>query len=173
VRSAIPYREFLKNDAGSNDLAVDGSATEQTFYVEAIKERDIYIKTLSFVIADSSQSLNEFANTNGVLANGCLLQWKSSDVKTVDIHDALKTNWDFVRLCLGQPAFGATTDAFRASNVSSTSEGYIPFLDMAATFGLPYGLRLRRQTKDRIQMTIRDDCSAADQFDIIAYGLEI
>lgn len=152
-------------------MAVDGSTTNVNFWVPAGQENDRYICRLDFVIADAGQGLNEFANTNSALTNGCRFFYED-DLGEVDIHDALKTNWDFVRLAGGNPAIGATTDAFRASNVSGASEGYIPQLDLRTTFGFRWGLRLAFGTVQRLVITIRDDCTAADQFDVIAYGFE-
>ena len=147
------------------------SSTNQTFYVQASETRDRYICQLSFVIADASQTLNEFANTNAALTNGCRLFYED-ELGEVDIHEALKTNFQFVRLSGGSPAFGDAANAFRASNVSGASEGYLPVLDLRSMFGFRWGVRLAVGTTQRIAMTIRDDCSAADQFDCIAYGFE-
>jgi len=38
---------------------------------------------------------------------------------------------------------------------------------------LPWGLRLRKGTKDRLVFTVRDNITAIDQFDAIAYGLKL
>ena len=137
-------RQYLTDDGeadGDTDMRVDGSATNQDFFIPAHATRDRYITTLSFVIADASATLSEFGNLNIALTNGCQLFY-SDDHGTVDIHDALKTNFDFVRLCGGNPAFGDGAGAFRGGNVISTSEGYIPVLDLRQQFGLQWGIRL-------------------------------
>lgn len=168
------FRQYLTTDgtaSGTSAMDVDGSATNVDYFVKAQPENDLYIASLSFVIADATQTLSEFANTNAALTNGCRLFY--SDTRgEVDIHDALKTNFDFIRLCLGNPAFGDAAGAFRADNVSGTSEGYVPVLNMSAVFGLPFGVPLKVGTEQRITMRIRDDCTAADLFDCIAYGFE-
>ncbi len=171
--SALPYRSYFLNGA-SNDMAVDGSTNIVRFAVKAEASRDIYIKTVSLLIADASQTLQEFANTNSPLTNGVLFTWESSDFGTSIIHDGLKTNFDFIRLGLGSPSFGDGAAAFLANNAIATNiEAYIPVIDFSTVFGMPYGIRLRKETADQVVFTIRDNCSAADQFDAIAYGLKI
>lgn len=161
------FRQYLKNEAGSSDMLVDGSTDNELFFISADVDDDIYITSLSFVIADAGSTLNKFGNI-AALTNGCEFFYESTSGNIV-IHDALKTNFDFVRLCNGNPAFGDGTGAFRAGNVSGTSEAYLPTFD-TRVFGFPFGIRLRAGTEQRIALKIKDDCTGIDQFDIIAYG---
>lgn len=162
------FRDYLRDDSGSNDMQV---STDTDFYVGAAPEKDRYITTLSFVIADASQTLSEFGNLNSALSNGCQLVYSDQDGE-VTIADALQTNWDFIRLCQGNPSFGSDATAFRAGNVSGTSEGYIPVLDFKRVFGLPWGLCLEAGSEQRLTMRVRDTTTGVDQFDCIAYGFE-
>lgn len=170
-----PFRQYLTADGtstGSTDMAVDGSSTNVEFWVPAnlTEDKDRYITTLSWVIADAGAAANEFANV-AALTNGCQLEYVDEN-GPVTIHEALQTNFDFVRLCAGTPAFGDTTNAMRMSNVSGASEAFIPVLDLTKIFGFPYGFRLAAGSRQKIVMRIRDDCTAPDQFDCIAYGNE-
>lgn len=170
------FRQHLTTDGlitdGSNqDMTVDGSSTNVDFYVQADPDADRYICVVSFVIVQASQTLNEFANTNSPLTNGCRFFYEDQKGE-VDIHEALKTNFDFIRLCLGQPAFGDAAGAFRAGNVVSTAEGYLPTLDLRQAFGFRWGVKLARGSSQKIVLRIRDDCTAPDQFDVICYGFE-
>jgi hypothetical protein len=170
--SAIPVREFFKTSAGSSDMKVDGSTTNVRFTIESDVTQDKYIKTISVVIADASATLSKFGNLTA-LSNGVVFGWESTDLGDVTIADALKSNFDFVRLALGNPPFGDAAGAFRASNIISTSEGYVPVIDFAAMFGLPWGLRLKAGSADKIVFTVRDNVTGVDQFDAIAYGIKI
>jgi hypothetical protein len=172
-KSAIPYRNYFVDIAGSNDMLVDGSSTSIDFCIQANETQDIYVKTASIVLSDASQTLSEMFNFNGVLTNGVTLKWISADLGTVVIADSLKTNFDFIRLALGTPAFGSGATSFLANNISGNSEGYIPVIDFSYMFGLPYGIRLRAGTTDKLVWTVNDNLTAADQFDIIGYGLKI
>lgn len=82
----------------------------------------------------------------------------------------LKSNWDFVRLCLGNPSFG-DAGAFRVNNVSGTSEGYIPVLDLTKLIP-PYGIKLDMGTNQKLVLEIRDDVQGVDSFNAICYGFD-
>ena len=171
------YRQYLTDDGlakdGTNqDMTVDGSSTAVDFYVKADTDNDIYIKSLSFVLTEPSMGLNEWANTNNSLTNGCRLFYEDINGE-VDIADAIKTNWELIRLCFGQPAFGSGSTVFRASNVLGTDEGYLPFLDVETVFGSPWALRLKAGTNQKLTMRIRDDITSTDSFDCIVSGVEV
>lgn len=169
VNKSSVYRSFLANSAGATDMRVDGSVTPVDFFVQATTGADRYITQLSFEIADALMAHNEFGHI-AALANGCTLTYQKVG-KTITIHDALKTNWDFIRLCLGYPAFGATTNAFIAGNVAGASEGMIPTLDLTKLIP-PYGLKLDIDSIQKLVLTVRDNVSGVDAFNAIAYGFD-
>ena len=72
---------------------------------------------------------------------------------------------------MGQPAFGATTNAFIASNVSGLSEAVIPILDLTKILP-PFGIKLDKSSIQTLSLTVRDNCTGVDQFDCIAYGFD-
>lgn len=169
VNKTSIYRAFLANSAGATDMRVDGSVTPVEFFVQATTGADRYITQVSFEIADAAMVHNEFGHL-AALANGCTLTYQKVG-RTITIHDALKSNWDFIRLCLGYPAFGATTNAFIASNVAGASEGMIPTLDFTKLLP-PYGLKLDTNSVQRLVLTVRDNVSGVDAFNAIAYGFD-
>lgn len=165
--SAIPFRSFFKND-GSSDMRVDGSTTPVIFSVDADSEdkNDIYISTLSAAIVDAGATLGEFGNLSA-LTNGLDLVWDTADLGEIVIASGIKTNFEFFRLGLGKPSVNIY------SNVSGTAEGILIVINLQETFGLPYGLRLRRGKTDKIYFRVNDDLSTGiTQFDIIAYGIK-
>lgn len=165
------FRQHLTADgtaSGSNDMTVDGSSTNQTFFISADDEDDLWISRIDFLIADAGADNNQFGNITA-LSNGCKLSYED-DLGEVIISDELTTNFSFVRLCGGNPAFGDTTNTFRASNIVGASEGYLPSLDFKQQFGMPWGIRLKAGTNQRLSITIRDNVSAIDAFNAIAYG---
>jgi len=131
---------------------------------------DIYVKAISFSIVDTNAVLSKFGNI-AALSNGVEFTWVTDSNGSITLHEGLKTNFDFIRLAHGNPPFGDGATAFRASNVSGTSEGYIPVLDTALTYGLQWGLRLRASTNDKIVFKARDDVSSIDVFNIVATGI--
>ena len=100
-----PFRQyFLQDGTGTNDMRVDGSTTNVEFSILSDTNRDTYIKTLSILIADASATLNKFGNITA-LTNGVQFSWETQDLGSVVIHEGLTSNFEFVRLGIGQPAF--------------------------------------------------------------------
>jgi hypothetical protein len=174
----LPFRQYFTSDGTADGtismLTAAGTlANPVDFFIKAIPDFDIYIKTCAVLIADGTQTLNEWGNTNSALTNGMSFLWSSQDEGDIIINDSLKSNFDFIRLSLGQPAFGDGAAAFLASNVVSTSEAFIPTINLTNTFGLPWGIKLRANTNDKLVWQVRDDNTGPDQFDIVAYGTKV
>jgi len=170
---AIPFVNFFETDAGASDMRVSGSSGSPfLFKINASPTRDTFISQCSVVIADGSATLNKFGNITA-LTNGVKFEWITADLGTVEIGPSLKSNFDFVQLGSGTPPIGAGTTSFRASNVEGASEAFIPSINLSSIFGIPYGLRLRKGTKDCLCWTVQDNTSAVDRFDIKAFGTTI
>jgi len=163
------FRGYLTSPTGVTDMRVDGSVTNVVFSIYASGTADRYITQLSFIIADAGAVLSEFGHL-AALTNGCFLHYDRKG-EIVTIHNALKSNWDFIRLCMGQPAFGATANAFIASNVFGSSEAVIPFFDLTRVLP-PFGIKLDKSSIQTLSLTVRDNCTGVDQFDCIAYGFD-
>lgn len=168
-----PFNQLLTDDGlvtGSEDMQVVGTlAAPLEFWIPASVTNDRYITSLAFVIADAGATLVKFGFITA-LTNGCRIFYERKSGE-INIHSALKSNFDFVQLCLGQPAFGDGNNAFRANNVISTSEGYIPVLDLMV-MNPPYGIRLARGTQQRLVLQVRDDTTGVDRFDVRATGFD-
>ncbi len=179
VQVTVPFRQYMTDtgaESGDEDMRVNASLSSPTdFWIPAATGRDRWITRLSFEISDQGAQLNEFGSITA-LTNGCTLTYRRESGEKITIHDALKSNWDFVRLCCGMPAFGTGAGAFRGNNVSGNSEGYIPVLDLASMFGPgALGLRLGASVPgvdQRLTLTVRDDTRSVDSFNVIAYGFD-
>tara|TARA_R110002020_G_scaffold132746_7_gene296367 strand:+ start:7761 stop:8399 length:639 start_codon:yes stop_codon:yes gene_type:complete len=173
--AGLPFRQYFTVDgtsSGSNDMRVDGSTTVQDFTIKADPEKDIFIYSASVLLSDAGAGLNEFCNLPA-LTNGVKLEWKTQDLGNVEIHEGIKTNFEFVRLGMGSPSIGDGANAFRANNVSGAAEGYIPFIEFRRLFGLPWGIRIRARTEDTLSWYIQDDLSSGiTEFNIVAYGVQ-
>ena len=171
---AFPFRQYLSDDGtstGNFDMRVNGSVTNIDFFIEAVEDEDTYIKTISTVIVDAGATLSEFGNLSA-LTNGIEVTWQTQDKGTVIIAESLQTNFDFVRLAVGEPSFGDGATAFTANNISGQSEGFLPVIDFQKIFGLQYGIKLRKGTKDRLFFRIKDNITAIDEFNAIVYGVK-
>ena len=174
----VLFRQDFTDDGtstGSADFLVDGTAAgNQDFWIPAHATRDIFIRSVSWIIADGGSSLSEFAGTGAVLGNGIRFFW-TRDTEEIDIHPAIIKNLDLVRMG-GEPAFGDGNNAFLAgglSDIGTPVSGYMPVIDMEKLFGMRWGLRLRAGTNQKIIVRIQDDLSGAgiDEVGAIAYGL--
>lgn len=88
------------------------------------------------------------------------------------VHDALTTNFDMIRFGFGEPAFGATADAFRGTNFIGTAEAIMPFVDLTRLMP-PFGILLKSGTDQTLTWTIRDNLSSGYvAFNVIAYGFD-
>ena len=167
------FRQYMTNDGlptGSEDMQVVGTpAAPIQFWIPAHETDDRYIAAISFMIADAGASLNKFGNI-AALANGCRLFYDSLEVE-VEIHGLLQSNFDFIRLCLGQPAWGDAGTAFLAQNVVGLSEAYIPVLYLKEMMP-QFGIKLDRGTNQRLVLEVRDDTTGVDGFDCITYGFD-
>lgn len=173
--STFFFSQFLTDNGtstGSNDLLVDGSSSTQSFWVGSDSTADIHITKISFQIVDAGATLSKFGNITA-LTNGCKLFYFDQAKGEIILDDALKSNYDVVRLCGGNPSFGDSSGAFRASNVVSTSEGYIPELDLNKVIPIyPHGIKIEPKTNQKIQIDIRDNVTGLDAFNIKVYGFK-
>lgn len=168
----FPYRQYFTTTAGASDMRVNGATTNVEFCLRASPTRDIWVKTISVIIADAGARLNQFGAL-AALTNGVKFSYNNQGLGEVVIHEALKTNLNFLRLGTSSPPIGGT-NAFKADLSGGGADAYLPVIDMANAFGMNYGLRLRKGTLDKICFTVRDNLSVGlDQFDIIGYGIQI
>jgi hypothetical protein len=171
-----PFRQFFTDDGsdtGDEDMKVNASAAApQDFTIAAKEDRDVFIKSISIVIADAGATLNQFGSI-GALTNGVQFLWSTQSKGEVVLHPGMVSNFDFVQLALGDPAFGDGNGAFRANNVESTSEAFLPVIDLQRTFGFDYGLRLKKGTLDKIILRIQDNVSGVDRFDAVGFGMAL
>ena len=173
--AVLPFRQYFTDNgssSGDNDMRVDGSTTPQIFCIGAELESDLYIRSVSILISDASATLDKFGNLTA-LTNGVDFEWQAQEIGVITIADNLTTNFEFVRLAAGQPAFGTGAGAFKANNVSGASEGYIPYIDLQETFGMQWGVKLRAGSTDKLLFRINDNITGVDAFNAIAYGIKV
>jgi len=177
------YRKFLTLNADdtTTEMLVDGSTTPQKFYVEASSENDIYITSLSIIIQGALLDLGvDFAGSGSALGNGFNVYYEDQN-GLINIGTDLTTNFDFIRLCQGNPNFGDDGNAFiipglTAGKKKDAATGIIPILDFNEVFGFTYGLKLLRGSNNRLVLEVNDDLTTGlglnSGMNVIAYGFE-
>jgi hypothetical protein len=170
----LPFREFFLDSAASNDMAVNGSVTNVAYTIQSSTEYDIYIKYVSVEIGDGgSPNLNLFgalpALTNGVE----FCHFNNIDGFYI-LHEGIKTNKQFIRIGTDTAAIGTGSDSFLADVSGGGSEkSYLPNIDFAESYGLPWGIRLRKGTEDRLIFKVRDNLTGLSTFNAIGSGIRI
>ena len=166
------FRQYLTDDGladGTSSMLIAAAAAPTEFWVAAAQDADRYITTLSFVIADDGADLDEFGAI-AALANGCELFYETY-LGEVVIDDLLQSNWDFIRACLGEPAFGTGAAAFKANNVEGKVDAFIPILDFRRYIP-PHGIKLDMGTTQRLVLRVNDQTDLIDAFNAKAYGFD-
>ena len=173
---AVPFIQYLSSDgtaSGSTDMQVNGSTTNVDFWVAADPTSDIYLMQASFLISDATPVLNKFGNVN-TLTKGCQFFYTSKLTGTQYLSQSLKSNFDFLRMCLFNPPFGGSRDPqtmFQLGDIIGASEGYCPILDFSKLIP-PYGIKLDSGSDQRLVLKVRDNISSVDAFNCIIYGFK-
>lgn len=174
------YREYLtlNGDGTTIDARVTGTlASPISFLVAAEPGFDIYITSLSIVVAGAGLTLARFGG-QAALTNGLRFYYEGPNGQ-ITIGNDIKTSFDIVRLCQGTPAFtDPSSGAFIAANVAGSSEALFQSLDFTKVFGLAYGVRLNTSSVNKIVLQVRDTITTTGptpttQFDVIAYGTRV
>lgn len=173
---SYPFSQWFTDngkESGSSDLRVNGSTVPVVFWIGSRSDRDVYIKTISIRIADNGATLNEFGNL-AALTNGVDFDFASSEIGQVEIQRGMKTNLDVVRVGLSSPQLGDGASAFRADVSGGGADTYLAVIDLAQTFGFPWGVRLKAGSEDKLMFIVNDDLSVGmDGFDIKGFGVQL
>jgi len=171
--SALPFRGYFLNGV-SNDMAVDGSTNYIDFSILASNNYDIYVKYISAEIGDGgAPALNKFGALPK-LNNGLGWYWFNQEEGEYELHEGITTNKEFIRIGTDTAAIGTGTDAFLADvSGGGTEKSYLPSIDISESYGLPWGLRLRKGSTDRIIFRVNDDLTGLSTFNIVCYGIRI
>lgn len=187
VLNVQPIRIFarpftLNNDGTTVSMIVNGSVTPQQYVIASSRDYDTYIASVTIVItADlTTTDLSEFGGAVA-LTNGCKFYLNTADTGDVIINDALKSNFDMVRMANGYPAPGVTAGTeFKVGAINSNSdEGFFMVMrlsDYGYDREFTGGLLLRKNTEDRLIFEIRDNlnlgASSVGLFNMTAYGFQ-
>ncbi len=174
---ALPFRQYFTDNGvstGSNIMKVDGSVNSVDFYISANPNYDIYIKYITVEIGDNgSPALNKFGALSA-LSNGVAFVWDTTIEKDYELHEGIKTNKEFIRIASDTGAIGTGTEAYLADvSGGGTEKSYLPSMDMKEIYGLPWGLRLRKGTLDKLIFRVQDNLTGLITFNAIATGTRV
>ena len=175
--AALPFRQYFTDNgrsSGALDMNVDGSTNYVDYYISANSEYDIYIKYITVEIGDGgTPALNKFGAL-AELTNGVAFYWDTQTEPNYELHEGIRTNKEFIRIASDTGAIGTGLEAYLADVSGGGSEkSYLPNMDMKEIYGLPWGLRLRKATNDRLVFRVQDDLTGLSTFNAIATGTRI
>jgi len=170
--SALPFSEYMKlNGNGTTSFIVNGAVTNQEFYIES-KSYDVYVNTIVFEIADAGATLSQFGALTA-LTNGLDFYYFNQSNGKYIIESGLKSNYDFVKLSNFDPSYGTGSSAFQLTNAISSAEAYVGVIDFEDVFGLPWGLKLRADSTDRLGFSVKDNLTGIDVMTMKVYGIRV
>lgn len=184
-KQIIFSERFSLNGSGVTfSMKVNGSVTPQKFIINADENYDTIISSISFFINASltTAELGEFGGTTP-LTNGCRLILETSSDGEIIIANEIKTNYDLLRMCQGNPApgFGASGVEFKVGNVTSNSDDGFLFILRFQDYGYDKdyvgGIKLQRGSTDKLIFEINDNLNLApssiDTFNASVYGYKL
>lgn len=159
----------VNGDEVSSDLRVDGSTTPIDAFVGPPINGDLYLTTANILVADSGVvALNRFGGIGGGLTNGIDIFVETENDRFL-VASSLKSNFDLIRLGTLTQGTGGKTDAYLLANTNAANEdGYNPVMDFTKVS--PLGIRLRKDTLDKLGITINDDLTSLGTFNVIING---
>lgn len=157
-------------DGGDSDLTVDGSVTPVDVFILGQSDGDVYITSANIVLADSpTVSLNQFGGITA-LTNGISFFYEIPSGRR-ELATPLTTNFDFIRIGSLTTGLGSKNDAYQANNLNAGGDdGYNPVLDLTLLSPLGIGIRLRKNSPDKLGFCISDDLSTINTFNVIVTG---
>lgn len=172
----IPFSTFLTIDGipvgegGISDLTVNGSINSVDAFVTGQSEGDLYVTSANIVIADSpTVSLNTFGGITA-LTNGLKIFYDISTGRR-EIASTVTTNFDLIRLGSLTTGLGSKNDAYQANALNAAGDdGYNPVLDLSLLSPLGIGIRIRKNSIDKLGFTIQDNLGAVNTFNILVTG---
>lgn len=172
----IPFASLLTiggvpvSEGGVSDLNVDGSTTSVDAFVTGQEAGDLYLTTANIVIADSpTVALNLFGGI-AALTNGVLFFYEVPSGRK-ELATSITTNFDFIRLASLTEGLGSKNDAYQVNKLNAAGDdGYNPVFDLGRLSPLNTGIRIRKNSNDKLGFCIRDDLTAVNTFNVIAIG---
>ena len=169
---SYPFSSWFMNDAGSNDMRVNGATTPQYFSIKGNAATDVFIKTVDLLISDTTLDLSGFGGLSA-LTNGIKFEYSTPSTGDIIIQQGMKTNISLIRLFSDTPALGEDDAGFRLGQSGGATDTYLMKMDMTKMFGYPWGLRLRKGDISRLSFVVNDNLAGLIAFNVKAYGIQI
>lgn len=174
----IPFIQALSTDGSGTgieiDLRLNGSlASPIDAFIGAVSNADIYIKTANIFIEDNATLiLQDFGAIADGLTNGLNTFIESEGVKFPITKQPILTNLDLTRIGTKTPTLGSDDSAFRikVAGQGNSNSAYNPVWDFTLLAAGTEGVILPAGTNRKLGITINDDLTGLEAFNIIMSG---
>jgi len=151
---------------GNADQGVDGGTTPVEFFVQAEDDFDIRVMGIAILIADTAVAHNNFGNVSA-LTNGWDLSITEAGDETFLIKSA-KTGGQVIAQAGFSNPYGDGVTTFELSNWTVNEDAQT--ISIPINRVIPGGLRLARQSTDRISCFVRDDLTGLTEMYVRIVG---
>lgn len=148
------------------NMNLDGSSTSLEFYVGAEEKVDIKIMRVIITIADSAVAHNNFGNVSA-LTNGFTLQVFERGVFT-NLLNGVKTGGQMLLQSGMFSPYGDGATMNELTNHTANADAQTVVIDVSAI--VPGGIRIARQTEDKIFATVADNLTGLTEFTVRIMG---
>lgn len=160
------YSNYLTNQSGVTNANINGSVTNDYFYIRSSNDYDLHIMKLIIYVQDGTVSHSGFGSL-GVLINGINLYTIESG-EQVNILSNIRTFAHMIEQTAIEKPFGDASTAFELDSVSGSEDAWcLPF---TLSDYVPGGVRIGRGTLDKIELQIRDNLTGLTFFTVRALG---
>ncbi len=152
---------------GTNEIGIDWSIPDNiVFTLNSETDFDIRIMALIIFMGDTAVTHGAFGNVNA-LTNGWDLFIRESGVDTAIINKA-KTGGQVIIQSASSLAWGDDASSFELTNFTGTEDATVVIVPLKDF--VPGGVRIGRDTSDRIRSVVNDDLTGLTQFSVRALG---
>ena len=153
-------------DSGTLAHNVNGSVTNQKFYIQSQADYDIYIQMVVLLLIGSAPTHAQFGSLTA-LTNGYSIYTIEAGVQTY-LLDSVKTNGQMFLQAGFESPYGSTTNTNVFDNWTGTTDAFT--VRMPLDRYVPGGVRIGRGTNDRLECLVRDNLSTMTGFDVFFMG---
>jgi len=157
------FSAFLADEAGSQDIDVDGSTTPVEFFIERVEGQVLHIKSIRFVLNDEQMNMGggearRFASAAASpgLTNGVEMFVEQGGTTQSIFNTPVKQMADFWQY---------STDFLSAVGAFGAGEDFLSF-----DFDLDQAVVLAEKSVDRFVVKVMDDLTSINFFKVIARG---
>jgi hypothetical protein len=153
-------------DSGTLNANVNGSVTQEKFYLASSLTYDIRITKLLIYIQDGTVSHSGFGAL-AALTNGIDIVAIEGAEETYLVKSA-KTFADLITQTFAERPFGGDATSFELSSVSGSEDAQVLPYDLGAI--IPNGIRIGRGGIDRLELRVNDNLTALTTFNVRVAG---